>query len=180
MKSYEVDGEQRIDSVDREDIWQKAQNDWLESLKSEDTPIERRIIDYESNGWGINESNTEKIKIDFRFSVTPVDPENTEWNIEGSNVGFLEMTNVDGEYKVDYISDKPKNYDKFMEEFEKWKNENSQVETTTVQGQTKELTNLEEAKKIDKITIGIIFLCVTIITVIVVSFIRRKIKRRLG
>lgn len=58
------DFETRIDSVDREDIWKPYVEEWLENFKSEDTPIERRIIDYRINGYGSSYNNENRIQME--------------------------------------------------------------------------------------------------------------------
>ena len=39
----ETDWESRVDNVNRDDIWQSAVKEWLDTFKSEETPIETRI-----------------------------------------------------------------------------------------------------------------------------------------
>ena len=127
-----------IDNKDRSGIISKAFSEWIETFKSEDIPESKRIISYQESGASISESNPNKIKAIVNFVVEPVSKENTEWNysepVEMSfkrtkykwrkkNQCFIEMTNVNGKYRVDYISNKPKNYDKFMESFEQYKKE---------------------------------------------------------
>lgn len=107
-----------IDNKDRSKIFEKAFNEWIETYKGENVPEEERIIGYDFTGWGLAESNVNRIRVTLSFSVTPFS-ENNIWRTD--NMCFLEMTNVNGEYQVDYISQIPRNYDKFLERFNEYK-----------------------------------------------------------
>lgn len=167
--------ENRIDNINREDTWKPIVEEWLEKFKSEETPIEKRITDYRINGYGVNANNDNEILMNINFEVTPVDENNTSWNTPRRNICYLEMTKQDGEYHLDYIDEVPKNYDKFLEEFEKWQEENKTVETKTVQGET---TDLNANAKIDKMSNGIVFVCVAVIAVIVIFGIIKIVKKK--
>ena len=167
--------EARIDSINREDIWKPEVEKWLENFKSEETPIEKRITDYRINGYGTNSNNDNKILMNINFEVTPVDANNTSWDTPQRNVCYLEMTKQDGEYKLEYIGEVPKNYDKFLKEFENWQEENKTVEMQTVQGEKKELS---ADKEIDKMSNGIIFVCTILIAVVIISTIIKIVKRK--
>lgn len=162
----EIDWKSRIDNVNRDAIWKSEVNAWLDTFKTEETPIEKRITDYRINGYSPNYNNENKIQINFSFEITPVDENNTEWNINGE-CGFIEMTNVDGKYQLDYLSNLPKGYDKFLEEFEKWKETNSTTETIVIPSETKNLKALQE-QAINKLSMGIVALCVGVLTVFAV------------
>ena len=68
----ETDWESRVDNVNRDDIWQSAVKEWLDTFKSEETPIERRITDYQIGGWSPQYNNEERIKVTFYLYVIPV------------------------------------------------------------------------------------------------------------
>lgn len=167
--------ENRIDNTNREDIWKPIVEEWLEKFKSEETPIEKRITDYRINGYGVNANNDSKILMNINFEVTPVDENNTAWDTPRRNVCYLEMTKQDGEYHLDYLDEVPKNYDKFLEEFEQWKEENKTVETQTIQGESAELSTNAE---IDKMSNGIVFICIAVISVVVILGISKIVKRK--
>lgn len=162
----EIDWKSRIDNVNREVIWKSEVEAWLDTFKTEETPIEKRITDYRINGYSPRYNNENKIKINFFFEVTPVDENNTEWNIHGE-FGFIEMTNVDGEYQLDYLSNVPKGFDKFLEEFEKWKETNSTTETIVIPSETRNL-NASQEQEINKLSTGIVAVCVGVLTVLAV------------
>ena len=170
-----VDWETRVDNVDRADIWRKEAENWLDSFKSEETPIEKRITDYKISGWTINANNENEIRIQFYFEVTPVDGNNTAWEMPERSFGNLEMTNVDGEYKLDYISEYPQNYDKFLEEFEKWKEENSTKETIVVPSESRNL-NASQEQEIDRMSTGIVAVCIGVLAVVSVLVVMKIIK----
>lgn len=151
-----------IDNKDRSGIITKAFSEWMETFKSEDTPENKRIISYQESGASISESNPNKIKAIVNFIVEPVSKENTEWNYSEpipmtfkgmkynwrkKNQCFIEMTNVNGEYKVDYISNIPKNYDKFMESFEQYKKEHPDFGKEEIAKTEKVTIKPEEQKK---------------------------------
>ena len=171
----EEEYEAKIDSVDREDIWKPYAEEWLESFKSEETPIEKRITDYSLNGWGVGQNNENKIAIEFHFQVTPVDENNTEWENPQRNVGYIEMTYLDGEFQLDYIAEYPKGYDKFMEAFEEWKKTHSETETVVTQGENVELNSVQE-QEVNKMSTGIVASCTAVLLVIGALVIFRIIK----
>lgn len=172
QENYEV----RIDNVNREDIWKKEVEAWLDTFKTEETPIEKRITDYRINGYSVDYNNEEKIQIDFYFEVTPIDENNTEWNAH-RELGFIEMTKIDGEYQLDYLSNEPKGYDKFLEEFEIWKKDNSTTETVTLKGENVPLNSAQE-QNINKLSTGIVAVCVGVLAVIAVLAVVKIIKFR--
>lgn len=143
--------------------------EWMESFKSEDIPKEKRIVDYQISqyGGGANNNVEDKLEMTIYFKVTPVDEENTYWKKEYANICFLKMSKVDGEFKIDYISDKPENYDKFLEKFEEYKKNNSiSSETKQVQGKNiqkeAELTQIKQISNVVKIVCFSIFVIVVI------------------
>lgn len=173
----EEDYEEMIDSVNREQIWKPYAEEWLEKFKSEETPIEKRITDYRLNGWGVGQNNKSKINIEFHFEVTPVDENNTEWETPQRNQGYIEMTYLDGEFQLDYIAEYPRGYDKFLEEFEKWKEANSTTETIVIPSEIRNLNTLQE-QEIDKLSTGIVTVCIGVLAVISVLAIIKIIKSK--
>lgn len=171
----EEDYEEMIDNVNREQIWKPYAEEWLEKFKSEETPIEKRITDYLLNGWGVGQNNKNKIAIEFHFEVTPVDENNTEWENPRRNTGYVEMTYIDGEYQLDYIGETPQGYDKFLEEFEKWKKTHSETETVVTQGENLELNSVQE-QEVNKMSTGIVASCTAVLLVIGALVIFRIIK----
>lgn len=170
----EIDWESRIDNVRRDDIWQKPVKEWLDTFKSEYTPIEKRIKDYQICGWSVGLNNEEQISIAFQVDAIPVDENNTEWE-KYRMQGFIDMVNEDGEYKVTYLSDVPKDYDKFMEAFEEWKKTNSSTETLVTQGENKNLSSAQE-QEINIMSTSIVAGCTAVLIIIGVIAIFRIVK----
>lgn len=180
-----------IDYTNRDDIVIKAFSEWIETFKNQDVPENRRIIDFQYNGYSFSESNPNRIESTIDFTVIPVSKENTLWNYsepeiikikdmdsvwEKKNKCFLKMSNVNGEYKVDYIGEIPQNYEKFLEKFEEYKANHPQTEETAqIQGQntTDNLGNQE----IEKISHAITIFCLAIIFLIVIFVVKKFSKR---
>ncbi len=171
----ETDWESRVDNVNRDDIWQSAVKEWLDTFKSEETPIERRITDYQIGGWSPQYNNEERIKVTFYLYVIPVDENNTEWEVTERCMGFIDMIKEDGEYKVRYLSEYPEGYDKFLEEFEEWKKTHSETETVVTQGENVELNSVQE-QEVNKMSTGIVASCTAVLLVIGALVIFRIIK----
>ena len=106
-----------IDNKDRSEIFKKACFEWLDSFKQENIPEEERIISYSLIMYGVSDSNESKIKVELYYEVVPVS-KNTIW--KEKNICFLEMANINGEYKVEYISRFPKRYEEFSEKFNEY------------------------------------------------------------
>ena len=186
-----------IDGTDRYDIIAKAFSEWMDTFKIENTPEDKRILDYQIGAVGTSESNKDKIKATIEFNVTPFSKENTQWNYTEEvetiirngeefkesppdNICFLEMTNVDGEYQVDYIAETPEGYDEFLTRFEEYKANLPKTETTeTIQGQKIEnnLMNQEIKKMSDTIMIGSSIVLIAMISFIIVKFIKYRRKK---
>lgn len=182
-----------IDYTDRYDIIAKAFSEWMNTFKSENILENRRILDYQIGSVGTSESNKNKIRATVEFKVTPYSKENTEWNytekpetrtINGrefteypdNNICFLEMTNVNGEYQVDYIDETPKGYDEFLTRFEEYKaNLPKTVTTETIQGQKTD-TNLA-TQDIEKISSGIFIGCGIVLAITAILGMRTVIKK---
>lgn len=165
----------KIDSVDREDIWKPKVEEWLDSFKTEETPIEKRITDYQLTSYSTKANNENEIKVDCTAHIIPVDESNTAWEFPQRITIFIEMTNVDGQYQVDYLDELPRNYDKFLEEFQIWKKENETTETITVQGEKEDLNSNSE---IEKISNGLVLICASIIAIVVIMIIIKVIKKK--
>lgn len=181
-----------IDNKNRYDIIEKAFSEWMESFKSDDMEESKKIIDYKMGGMGTIESNKNKIRAYIEFTVTPFSKENTKWNytedkekriidgreiyiVQNDNICFIEMTNLSGEYKVDYISQTPKGYDEFLEKFEEYKaNLPKTQDTKKVQGRI-EQNNLAN-EQIEKMSNKIFVICsfVLVLTIICMMVIRKK------
>lgn len=186
-----------IDYTDRYDIITKAFSEWMDTFKSKDTTENRRILDYQIGCVGISESNKNKIRATIEFKVIPFSKENTQWNYteelekritEGKecmesdydNICFLEMTNVNGEYQVDYMAETPKGYEEFLTRFEEYKaNLPNTVTTEAIQGQKMD-SNLVN-QRIDKISDIIMMGCSSVllftISFIIVKFIKYRRKK---
>ena len=113
-----------------------ASSEWLDTFKSEDTPIEKRITGYELAGYGTSYIGNSELDVSIDFNVTPYSEENTVWETKGNNVGFIKFKKVDGEYEVERISEVPENYDKFLEKFEEYKSTNPEILENDTQTQS--------------------------------------------
>lgn len=173
----ETDWESRVDNVKRDDIWMSAVKEWLDGFKSEETPIEKRITDYQIGGWSPQYNNEDRIKVTFYLYVVPVDKNNTEWELPERGMGFIDMVKEDGEYKVKYLSEYPEGYDKFLEEFEKWKEQNAHTETIVVPSETRNLKASQE-QEINKLSTEIVAVCIGLLVVIGVLSVIKIIKLR--
>lgn len=182
-----------IDHIDRYDIITKAFSEWMDSFKSEDTSEDRRILAYEIGAVGISESNKNKIRSTIEFRVTPFSKQNTKWNyteepvtklIKGEefktyyndNICFLEMTNVNGEYQVEYIAQTPKGYDEFLARFEEYKASlPDRVTTDVITGQKVDYNSANQ--EIEKMSHGIVMACFTVfltmIFVVIIRFVKK-------
>lgn len=159
----------------QEQAYEKALSDWLETFKGEDVPEEKRITDFRIDGlgWGTSELGENYQKVNFDVSITPHSLEKTTWNAQGRNLCFAEFEIVDGEYELKWISEKPKNYEKFLERFEAYKknNENTQmIETREVQAQQEMNLASEEITKMSHT----IFIMCLIVFVSLIGLVGRK------
>ena len=162
------------------DIGLETFKEWMETFKSEETPIEKRIIDYEISQYGGGGDNNieDKLEMTVYFKVTPVDEKNTYWEKDYANICFIKMTKVDGEFKIDYISDKPENYDKFLEKFEEYKKNNT-ISTESKQVQGKVDVKEAELTQIKQISNIVIIVCVAVLVILVIFiFIKLKNKKK--
>lgn len=164
----------------QEQAYEKALSDWLETFKGENVPEEKRITDFriDSLGWGISELDENRQKVNFDFSVTPYSLEKTTWNIEGRNKCFAEFEIVDGEYELTWISETPKNYDKFLEKFEEYQKNNEfaqMTETREVQAQQENnLASGEITKMSHTIFVVCFIVFVSLIWIVGRKYFKRK------
>ena len=159
-----------------------ASSEWLDTFKSEDTPIEKRITGYELAGYGTSYIGNSELDVSVDFNVTPYSEENTVWETKGNNVGFIKFKKVDGEYEVERISEVPENYDKFLEKFEEYKSMNPEIlendtQTQSIAGKEE---NYNANETIEKISNGVftVSLIVGIIVgiIIILTICKKKIK----
>lgn len=193
-KSYAAE-QPYIDYTDRSDIILNAFSEWMETFKGENIPEEKRITDFKWSGYSTIESNPNKIRARIEFTVTPVLKENTKWEYSEpktiekgeleikwskTNICYLEMTNVNGEYQVDYMAETPKGYDEFTKRFEEYQQNNSQTEEVVqIQGKETEnnLSNQEIEKMSNIVTVSCSTILVLVIGTISIKFIKRKSKK---
>ena len=159
-----------------------ASSEWLDTFKSEETPIEKRITSYELTGYGISYNENGELEVSINFNVTPYSEENTVWETKGNNIGFIKFKKVNGEYEVERISEIPENYDKFLEKFEKYKTSHPEIVENDTQTQSiagKE-ENYNANETIEKISNGVftVSLIVGIIVgmIIILTICKKKIK----
>lgn len=187
-----------IDYTDRSDIITKAFSEWMDTFKGEDTPENKRILDYQIGGMGISELNKNKIRATVEFKVMPFSKDKTEWNYtevpekrtingqefvisQDDNICFLEMTNVNGEYQVDYIAETPKGYDEFERRFEEYKQTHPQEKVESIQIQGQEINNNLANQEIEKmshiIVVGCSIILFMMVGYIMIKFAKYKRKR---
>lgn len=181
-----------IDNVNRNQIIDKAFQDWIEQYKSEAVPEADRITEYRQASTGIMESNKDRIKAYVCFRVTPVSKENTIWEYsepetryfkgnkltwQKENICFLEMTNVNGTYQVNYIEKTPKGYEEFSKRFEEYKKNLPQtISSEQIQGKQIDtsLANQEIAKMSNGVFIGCAIVLGLTMVVIIISIVKSK------
>lgn len=143
----------RKENKKREEAYTSALETYLESFKTEETSEEDRIKDYMYTGFsdGIDGHVT------ISFQVTPVNENNTTWS-KYRNYCFAVFSKVNDEYVLERISRYPDNYDKFLERFEEYKRNNTEiVENVQIQGE--EITNNLSNQKIEKMSSTIFIIC---------------------
>ena len=171
------------DSNERSEIVEEIFKEWIESYKSDETPENRRIIDYKLNTLGIRTISDNEYIADIEFVVTPVSIENTEWNYgepeiglwEGHEVIWYVKTNIcyirikveNGDYQVEYIGEAPEGYDEFEKRFEEYKKTYSQEEVENIQIQGEETDNQLANQEIEKMSNGIVIGCSVILLVVI-------------
>lgn len=171
------------DSNERSEIVEEIFKEWIESYKSDETPENRRIIDYKLNTLGIRTISDNEYIADIEFVVTPVSIENTEWNYgepeiglwEGHEVIWYVKTNIcyirikveNGDYQVEYIGETLEGYDEFAKRFEEYKKTHSQEEVENIQIQGEETDNQLANQEIEKMSNGIAIGCSVILLVVI-------------
>ena len=181
------------DSSQGQEVALNAFKEWIEGFKSEETPENKRITDYRKGLVTFSDLNSDKAEAYIKFAVTPVSKENTDWEYsepetieydghqcisQDYNMCFIEMTKINGQYQVDYISDKPKNYDEFLERFEEYQETNPKnEENIQIQGQNT-TTNLSQNQEIERISNIITMVCIGVL-VLAVIFVILRIRRKM-
>ena len=173
------------DSNERSEIVEEIFKEWIESYKSDETPENRRIIDYKLNTLGIRTISDNEYIANIEFVVTPVSIENTEWNYSEpeiivyhgheciwyakTNMCYIRIKVENGDYQVEYIGEAPEGYDEFEKRFEEYKKTYSQEEVENIQIQGEETDNQLANQEIEKMSNGIVIGC-SIILFVIISF----------
>lgn len=127
-----------------------ALDSYMKTFMKEETPEEDRIKDYTFSGYGMSNGEDEnKIYMHITMNITPVNENNTTWS-KNSNICFVVFSKVNDEYVVDKISRYPDNYDKFLEKFEEYKKNNSEIdkkETIQFKEKVKKILQVKRLKK---------------------------------
>lgn len=159
-----------------------ASSEWLDTFKSEETPIEKRITSYELVGYGISYNENGELDVSINFNVTPYSEENTVWETKGNNIGFIKFKKINGEYEVEKISEVPENYDKFLEKFEEYKIKHPEIleNDTQIQSVAGKEENYNANKTIEKISNGVFAVSLTVgiivSMIIILTIYKKKIK----
>lgn len=159
-----------------------ASSEWLDTFKSEETPIEKRITSYELAGYGISYNENGELDVSINFNVTPYSEENTVWETKGNNIGFIKFKKINGEYEVEKISEVPENYDKFLEKFEEYKIKHPEIleNDTQIQSVAGKEENYNANKTIEKISNGVFAVSLTVgiivSMIIILTIYKKKIK----
>lgn len=90
---------------------------------------------------------------------------------DNEKICFIELKNENGEYKLDYIGETPKNYDKFLEKFNEYEN------TKPYQIQGKESGKILASQEEKQISNTIIISCSIILVIILLAIITRFVKK---
>ena len=183
------------DSNERSEIVEEIFKEWIESYKSDETPENRRIIDYKLNTLGIRTISDNEYIANIEFVVTPVSIENTEWNYSEpeiivyhgheciwyakTNMCYIRIKVENGDYQVEYIGEAPEGYDEFEKRFEEYKKTYSQEEVENIQIQGEETDNQLANQEIEKMSNGIVIGC-SIILFVIISFTIVKVIRHKG
>lgn len=163
------------DNKTREKAFEKAFTDWIEQFKSEDTPEEKRIVDYQMTGYGISSDlESEVLTANISFNVVPYSEENTVWQKAGNSC-FVRFLVENGEYKLERISELPENYDKFVEKFEEYKKEHPEIDVKTekvVENSQAKKADYNESNTVTKISIGVFAISLVVFILMLVLVIR--------
>ena len=162
----------------RVNAFKTALDSYMETFMTEETPEEDKIKEYIYTGFGLSEEreNDDKLYVSISFLVTPENEDNTTWNLHG-NLCFASFSKVNDEYVLYKISRYPDNYDKFLERFEEYKEDNTvTIENTQIQGE--EMTNSLANQKIEKMSNIIWISCAIVLLVVICVAIVRFIKIR--
>ncbi len=151
----------------REQAYENGIKTWFEPYMSENVPENQRIKEYEMSGFGNNKIVDNKLKANIYVNIVPYS-EDSVWNEEFSGILFATFGIYNGEYLLEKASIYPENYDKFLEEFEKYK-ENAPATTETVEFQAQKVENLE-AVQIEKMS-NTIFIISSIVLALIICYI---------
>ena len=182
--------EKKLGSYKKIDLIEKEFEKYMQTFTGDLVQEESRIKDYQIQNIGDFGDKDRKISGFVQIFITPY-IENSTWkknaimqNYNGKifSMIFIEMSeNEEGEYVVDYIGDTPKNYDKFLEEFEKYKKENPEIleeQNTNIEKSHAIQTNFESAQEESARTSNIITITCTIaISVIAILILYKIIKK---
>lgn len=180
FQSFADSAEDRKKNEARMEFAKEAFAEWMENLKSEETEENRRILSYQIGGYGYSAPDENKIvSMDISFRVEPAS-EISEWKNDVVYRAYIKVAeNENSEFEIKYLSDKPENWDKFLERYNEWEKENAdKIEVNSVQGESEEkLVEPDEITTMSNV-ISIISASVFAIVVISVFFsIKRKIKK---
>lgn len=183
-----------IGSYEKIDLTKEKICKYMDSFKENTVPEEVRIKDYQIQTIGDFGDKEEKISSFAQVMITPY-LEDSKWkenaimqNYNGKvfSMIFVEMSEDEyGNYVVDYIADTPRNYDKFLEEFEQYKKENPENLQKEAQVDIEEMkkipateTNFSSANEEIAKTSNIIKICCTSAIVVVVIAILYKFTKK--
>lgn len=169
----------KLKTADRREASNIALAQLMEKYKTDEVSDEEKIIDYKWCGCGFDFRMEEQgiLKVTINYTVTPYLEENSIWKKDFQYIAFAECSIGDGEYIVEKTSLKPENYDKFLERFEEY--QRNQTEVVEVQAVSAEKTEELKTNQIQKMS-NIIFISSSIvfgmIVLIVIVNIIKKIK----
>lgn len=161
----------------RQEASEKALAQLMEKYKTDEVSEEQRILDYVWCGGSYDFSKESEgiLSITINFFVTPYLEENSVWKKDFRNIAFAECSVVDGEYKIERVSLKPENYDKFLERFEEY--EKNVNETIHVEAVAAEKTEELKSDKIEKMSNLIFISCSIIFTTLLIGILINVVKK---
>ena len=151
----------------RETAYEKGIKTWLEPYMNENVPENQRVKEYIMTGFGNNVIEGDKLKSNIYLDIVPYS-EDSVWSKEFSGILFATFGIYDGEYLLEKASIYPENYDKFLEEFEKYQ-ENAPAKTEIIEVQAEKVGNLETAQ-VEKMS-TVIWILSSIVLVLVICYI---------
>lgn len=186
--------ENKLVSYEKIDLIEKELEKYMENFKGDSVPEESKIKEYQVQNLGDFGDKDNKVSGFAQIFITPY-TENSSWkknaimqdfNGKIFSMIFIEISkNEEGNYVVDYIADTPKNYDKFLKEFEQYKKENPENLQNEIQVDVEEMekisateTNFSSANEEIAKTSNIIKICCTSAIVVVVIAILYKFTKK--